>query len=116
MKITAINFTKTLQTDAYTWHKIGLQADMEESDTPQEAIKHLEKIVDGCFVDIVKPKEVQIRPLETPKMSPEEELIQAINNCTVLEGDEGLLTYRLPASLNPATKAAYDLKLALLKK
>ena len=63
MKITSISFTKTLQTDACTWHKLGIEAQMEEKDTPPEAIKTLETFVDNYFKEKVpKPEKKSLVP------------------------------------------------------
>lgn len=101
-----------------TWVSIG--GTLLPEDNVLDGLRQLQKSITDYQTEEAKAysqsKEIQIRPVNTPKMSPDEALIQAINNCTVLDGDNGLLTYRLPASLNPSTKAAYDLKLSLLKK
>lgn len=61
MKITTVTLTKTLQADAYRWIKLGLQADLEENDTPEQSIKELEKVVDGYLSEIVGEQVKEIK-------------------------------------------------------
>jgi len=107
-----------------TW--IGLEAIVLPDEDPKEGLRTLQTKITEYMQEEQKAygqsKWAKSTPeygsvqIDKPTMSKEEELIQAINGCVSLEGDNGLLSYRIPASLNPSTKAAYDLKLKLLKK
>jgi hypothetical protein len=117
MKVTLISYTKTLQTDAYTWQKIGIQADMEENDTPEQSIKELEKIVDGYFEQKIKaeaPKKSYIpTPKSTEKLSAEHEaILQGISEAKQIKDD--LETWWLKSKSNLALSTAYNNKLKQL--
>lgn len=105
------------------WDKIGIEADLGENEDPKECYQLLGQLIDETHKEktseisfVAGNPPVSVVQVERLKMSPEEELIQNINSCTTLDGEHGLLSYRIPASLNPATKSAYDLKVMLLKK
>lgn len=108
-----------------TW--IGLEATLLEGDDEKDGLRQLQKIITDYHQEESKAytqSKWKMKPdseyggtdTGQPKLSKEEELIQTINNCTSFEGDNGLNSYRLPASLHPSTKAAYDLRAAILKK
>lgn len=127
MKLTKIARSKSFEmVNGYGlkfWDKLGIEADLGENEDPKDCYKQLGQLIDETHREnnpeisfVAGNGPVPIVSIDKPKMSEEEELIQTINKCTSLEGDSGLLSYRLPASLNPSTKSAYDLKIALLKK
>ena len=112
MKITSIQFTKTLQTDAYTWHKVGLQADLEENDNIQESIKKLESDVNQYFKEVLKPKPIPEKVIPQIKLSTADALIRDINTCTELKV---LGSYKLLSQKYPTVKEAYESKYSQLK-
>lgn len=127
MKLTKINRSKSFEmVNGYGlkfWDKLGIEADLGENEDPKDCYKQLGQLIDETHREnnpeisfVAGNAPVPVVQIDKPKMSPEEELIQTINSCTSLEGEHGLLSYRIPASLNPSTKSAYDLKAKLLKK
>lgn len=127
MKLTKISRSKSFEMiNGYGlkyWDKLGIEADLGENEDPKDCYQQLGQLIDETHREnnpeisfVAGNSPIPIVQVGKPVMSPEEELIQAINNCTSLEGDNGLLSYRIPASLNPSTKSAYDLKISLLKK
>lgn len=88
MIVTSISLTRTLQIDSYNWIKCGLQAEMEEKDTPEQSIKELESIVDGYFNEKIKAAEPvkQVKPeLDTDLVKQRDLLIQDLNEAIELK-------------------------------
>lgn len=124
MIITTIKLSQEINFNGMpTW--IGLEATLLPDENEKDCLRILQKSITEYHQEesVVfgkstwskhgTEKSVQIGK---PIMSEEEVLIQSINECVSLEGDDGLLSYRIPAASNPSTKSAYDLKMALLKK
>lgn len=126
MKITEITYKQNFAYNPIQMEHIHLGVTIEINDDKEaeRAFEMAKQMVHETYENIIKNAPVPIyedykvpeKQIEKPKMSQEEELIKIINNCTSLDGDNGLLSYRIPASLNPSTKSAYDLKRTLLKK
>ena len=115
MKITSIQFTKTLQTDAYTWHKLGIEAQIEENDTPPEAIKTLETFVDTYFKEkFPEPEKKSILP-KKPQSKESVEIQAELNGINAAKDLPELETFWLKAKNNLSLSQPYQDKLKLIR-
>lgn len=118
-KTTHIEYGESIQTGFDTWKRINIKIELEEGDDiEQEQEKLIKRVSDRSakFVEIVDTPKSKLPFTKKPLFSHDEQLIQAINNCNEIDGENGLSSYRLAASLNPSAKSAYDLKMLELKK
>lgn len=129
MKIKSISYSQSYEMSSpyglKTWEKIGIDADMEDGDTPIECSKHLREQVNAIHSETLTQLDLYrgtvVREIPTIDTTIEG-IIEDINGCTSIDETNslnvqtGLLAYEQVASTNPEIKAAYDLKMIQLTK
>ena len=108
MKITTINLQRTIPTGAYENVKIGAEASVGETETPEEALKLLSAWLDMCYRDmnIQEMRGTQERIIE--KVEPKtqmEKLIEAIRGSSDLKV---LDSFKILVKGKPEAETAYS--------
>jgi hypothetical protein len=110
------NFVPNVVEDPFRRKVIGVEITVNEGESMGEAKCEAEKFIKEYIqANIVYPDhdhiEEQIIPVEKNTSASLESLIL---NCTELEGENGLLSYKTIAAMNPKLKEAYDLTFKFL--
>ena len=114
MHIEKISYQKTFNLGNYSSERIGVDINLNEGDTTDEAMAQARALIDKYHSETLsliddKQRGIHEQVIPTPKepLSKTEEMIRDMNTCKDLKILE---SYRLIASKNPELQAAYDLK------
>lgn len=133
MPITTVNYQKTYNLGNYSSEKIGIEISLNEGQDPKEALHEAKKLADEFHTNTNKeiyPKNADSVPININKADPvikqqeasstkllskEEKQKQLIESCTSMDGNDGLLSYKLLVKSYPHLQDTYDNKLKELQ-
>jgi hypothetical protein len=128
MKIDRISYQKLFPLGVYINERIGMEATLDPEDIAEDKLSELknmvefthkslnpqlykngnEPLISGFIPDEQVEKDSKERRIEM--------FIKEIERCATLDGNNGLLTYRLLANNTPELKEVYDKKFLELSK
>lgn len=120
MKIDRIQYKKIFPLGSYTTEHIGLEASLDENENPEEALTKLITITNelhsatiatleeyrGTTTRTIGEQEQQVEKIPDEIQS----MLDGINGCTELEGQDGLKSFWLRSKGNLALSTAYKNK------
>jgi hypothetical protein len=128
MKFKEIIFQPLLPTGSFLNVRLGGTIELSDGDDPKAAAIALKQFTDELHQQmypqlykdgkaIFLPQGEDVVQVDTKtKQSTEEKLIQDIEKCTELTGENGLESYQILAQKSEATRTAYKLKYLQLNK
>lgn len=119
MKVKVCSYSRSIETmygyGLKQWHKVGMEAELEENEVPGDAFNQLKQLVDNSLNNVLPPEEPTgtiVRDIE-PKKSLREQLLEGLSECKSLKMLE---LYSGQAERDEEFKKIYDKKKLELSK